>query len=133
MNELRQVQLYHVTEVGNLSSILRNGLQARAGSWLNVTWKPRVFFATTRLSAYGIAHLFMWERKGDYTLVLVDPAKIRGKLRPDRDYDEGVWVAADVPLDAIIGINDVDKDFFESHEFQAYMGCDEENELEPSA
>jgi len=122
-------QLYHVTESGNVPSILRDGLKARAGSWLKVTWRPRVFFATTQIAAYEIAQMFAWERKGNYAFVLVDPTKIRGKLRPDRDYDKGLWVAADVPPEAIVGVNDVDEEFFESDEFLTYVGCDEDDEL----
>ena len=63
-----------------------------------------MFLTTTRLGAYEIANNFMWERKGDYAFILVDPTKIHGKLRPDLNYDQGVWVAADVPLDAIAGV-----------------------------
>ena len=73
----------------------------------------------------------MWERKGEYMLILVDPTRLHGKLRTDRDYDQGVWVAADVPPDAIIGMYEVDEDFFESDEFLAYMGCDKEDCASP--
>jgi hypothetical protein len=107
---------------------LGDGLKARAGSWHSVAWKPRVFFTTTRIGAYEIANNFIWERKGEYLFILVDPTRVRGKLRPDRDYDQGVWMAADVPPDAIIGVHEVDEDFFESHEFQAYMGCEDAND-----
>jgi hypothetical protein len=92
-----------------------------------------VFFATTRIGAYEIANNFLWERKGKFALVLVDPTRIKGKLRPDQDYDQGVWVAADVPPSAIIGVDEVDETFFESREFLAYMGCDEDDGLTPSA
>ncbi len=128
-----EVLLYHVTNLGSLPSILKDGLEARAGSWQGVAWKPRVFLTTTRLGAYEIANNFMWERKGEYAFILVDPTKIHGKLRPDLNYDQGVWVAADVPLDAIAGVEEVDEDFLESREFLAYMGCDEDDELELSA
>src|ERR1700722_960794 len=130
MNQLPDSQLYHVTDVGNLPAILRDGLKARAGSWLKVTWKPRVFFATTRMGAYDIANLFLWERKGVYLIMRLDPSKVRGKLRPDRDFDPGIWATHDVPPEAIIGVDEVDEDFFESPEFLAYVGCEGEDEAE---
>lgn len=133
MTEQTEPLLYHVTDVGNLPSISRDGLRARAGSWLHVAWRPRVFFTTTRMGAYELANTFMWERKGVYLIIRVDASKIRGKIHPDRDYDQGVWTATDVPPEAIIGVDDVDEDFFESHEFLAYMGCEEDDDLAPSA
>src|SRR5258708_3650076 len=105
--------IYHVTAVQNREAILRDGLMAKAGSWQNVVWKRRVFFTTTRISAYEITNSFMHERREEYLFVLVDPAKMRGKLRPDRDYDRGVWTSTDVPPEAIIGVEEVDESFFE--------------------
>jgi RNA:NAD 2'-phosphotransferase (TPT1/KptA family) len=128
MNQQLGSELYHVTDIGNLPAILHDGLKTRAGSWLEVAWKPRVFFTTTKLGAYEMANNFMWERKGNYIIVRVDPSKVRGKLRPDRDYDQGVWTARDVPPEAILGVDDLDEDFFESLEFRAYMGGDDEDE-----
>lgn len=58
--------------------------------------------------------------------VLVDPAKIRGKLRQDLDFEHGAWTTIDVPPDAIIGVEEVDEDFFESRELLAYMGEDDD-------
>jgi hypothetical protein len=133
VDQLPESQLYHVTDVGNLPAIVRDGLKARAGSWLDVAWKPRVFFATTRMGAYEIAHLFMWERKGDYLIIRLDPSKVRGKLRPDLDYDQGLWTTLDVPPEAIIGVDEIHEDFFESREFLAYIGSDEEGETELAA
>ncbi len=124
--KLPDTPIYHVTDVQNREVILRDGLKAEAGSWHKTTWKPRVFFTTTQIGAYEIANNFMHERRGEYLFILVDPAKIRGKLRPDRDYDQGVWTATDVPPDAIIGVEEVDEDFFESSEFLAYMGIEED-------
>jgi hypothetical protein len=72
-----EAQLYHVTNIENCDAILREGLKARAGSWHKVTWKPRVFFTTTLMSAYEIAHNFRCERGGEYLFVLVDPDKAR--------------------------------------------------------
>ncbi len=129
MNEQSEGQLFHVTDVGNLPSILRDGLKAHAGSWLGVAWKPRIFFTRTRLSAYEIASMFVWERKGDYVLIVVDRNKIRRKLRPDRDFDQGVWVAADVSADAIIEVKEIDDDVFESPEFRRHMGYEDDEEL----
>ena len=121
--------LYHVTELRNRESILRDGLKAKAGSWHQTKWAPRVFFITTRIGAYEMANNFIHERRGDgYLFVLVDPAKMRGKLRPDRDYDQGVWTTVDVPPEAITGTEEVDEDFFESREFLDYMGIEEEEE-----
>ena len=120
--------IYHVTDIQNREVILRDGLKAKAGSWHKTVWKPRVFFATTRIGAYEIANNFMHERRGEYLLILVDPAKIRGKLRPDRDYDQGVWTAIDILPEAIIGVEEVDEDFFESREFLAYMGIEGDDE-----
>jgi RNA:NAD 2'-phosphotransferase (TPT1/KptA family) len=120
-------KLYHVTDIANLPSILRDGIRPQAGSWLGASWKPRVFFSTTRIGAYEIANNFRWERRGVYAFVIVDPAKVRARLRPDRDYDQGVWVRVHVPPEAIIGVHEVDEDFFESDEFQSYMGCDEDD------
>jgi|SRR5579872_4300566 len=130
MTQLPEYQLYHVTDVANLPTILRDGLKAKAGSWLKVSWKPRVFFATTTMSAYDIAHLFMWERKGSYLIIRLDPTKIRGRLRPDRDFDQGMWTTLDVPPEAIIGVDEVDEDVFESPEYLAYVGCEDEDEDE---
>jgi RNA:NAD 2'-phosphotransferase (TPT1/KptA family) len=83
-----------------------------------------VFFTTTRMGAYEIANNFIFERRGEYLVILVDPTKMHGKLRPDRDYEQGVWTATDVPPQAIIGVEEVDEDFLESHEFLAYMGVE---------
>jgi hypothetical protein len=126
--KLPDAPIYHVTDVGNREAILREGLRAKAGSWHSVSWKPRVFFTTSRIGAYEIANNFIHERRGEYLLVLVDPAKIRGKLRPDREYDQGVWTVIDVPPEAIVGMEEVDEDFFESSEFQTYMGIEDEDE-----
>jgi RNA:NAD 2'-phosphotransferase (TPT1/KptA family) len=119
--------IYHVTDVQNRESILREGLKAKAGSWHKATWKPRVFFTTTQIGAYEIANNFMHERRGEYLFILVDPSKMQGKLRPDRDYDQGVWTASNVSPEAIIGVQEVDEDFFESGEFLAYMGTEDED------
>lgn len=128
MDPLPEAQLYHVTNVENRTSILQEGLKARAGSWFKTAWKPRVFFATSKLAAYEMAMIFMHERKGDYLIVRIDPAKLRGKLRPDRDYDHGVWIARDVLPDTIIGVDDVDEDFLESKEYRTYMWGDEDED-----
>jgi len=125
-------ELYHVTEVANVASILRDGLKARAGSWSGTSWKPRVFFATTRIGAYEIANNFIWERKGTYVIVRVDSAKVPGRLRQDLDYDQGVWIPANVPPEAITGFDEVDEEFFESDEFLGYMGCEPEDEEAPT-
>jgi RNA:NAD 2'-phosphotransferase (TPT1/KptA family) len=133
-NKALNAPIYHVTEVRNRAAILREGLKAKAGSWHKVTWKPRVFFTITQIGAYEIANNFMHERRGEYLFILVDPAKMRGKLRPDRDYDQGVWTSTDVPPEAIIGVESVDAAFFESGEFLAYMGIeddDHEEEVSP--
>lgn len=122
--------IYHVTDVQNREAILRDGLKAKAGSWHKVTWKPRVFFTTTRIGAYEIANNFMHERRSEYLFVLVDASKMRGKLRPDLEYDQGVWTATDVPPEAIIGVESVDEDFFESSEFLAYLGIEDDDHEE---
>jgi RNA:NAD 2'-phosphotransferase (TPT1/KptA family) len=114
--------IYHVTAIQNREAILREGLKTKAGSWHKTTWKPRVFFTTTRIGAYGVANDFIHLRQGEYLFILVDPTKMRGKLRPDRDYDHGVWTTIDVPPEAIVGVEEVDEDFFESSEFFHYLG-----------
>jgi len=124
--KLSDTPIYHVTDVQNRQAILRDGLKAKAGAWHKVTWKPRVFFATTLMGAYEITNNFMHERRGEYLFILVDPAKMRRKLRPDDDYDQGVWTSGDVAPEAIIGIKEVDEDFFESSEFLAYMGIEDD-------
>jgi RNA:NAD 2'-phosphotransferase (TPT1/KptA family) len=129
-NTALDAPIYHVTDVQNREAILREGLKAKAGSWHKVTWKPRVFFTTTRIGAYEIANNFMHERRGEYLFILVNPAKMRSKLRPDRDYDQGVWTATDVPPEAIVGVEAVDEGFFESSEFLAYMGVEDDDERE---
>ena len=116
-----QQELYHVTDAGNCTAILREGLTARAGSWNGVAWKPRVFFTTNRMAAYEIANNLIWERKGEYIIIRVDRAKLCGRLRQDRDYDHGVWTGTDVSPEAIVGIDEVDEEFFECDEFLAYM------------
>ena len=117
-------RLYHVTKVENRDAIFRDALKAKAGSWHDVKWKPRVFFATTRMAAYEIANNFIHERRGVYLFILVDSTKVTGHLRPDRDYDQGMWTATDVSPEAIVGVEDVNEDFFEAEEFLAYMGVD---------
>jgi len=121
--------LYHVTNSENRGAILRDGLKAKDGSWHGVKWKRRVFFVTTRIGAYEMAINFIHERRGEYIFVLVDPAKMRSRIRPDKDYDQGVWTDADVPPEAIKGVEPVDEEFFESTEFLTYMGIDEDDEL----
>ena len=122
-----ETPIYHVTDVRNRESILRDGLRAKAGSWHNTSWKPRVFFTTTRIGAYEMANNFISERRGEYVFVLVDPGKVRGTLRPDREYDQGLWTSTDVPPAAIIGVEAIDEDFFESTEFLTYMGIDDDD------
>ena len=104
-------------------------IKAKDGSWHGVKWKRRVFFVTTRIGAYKMANNFIHETRGEYIFILVDPAKMRGRLRPDKNYDQGVWAAADVPREAIIGVEPVDEEFFESTEFLTYMGFDGNDEL----
>ena len=118
MSDQPVTELYHVTDVDNLTSIMR------AGSWLKSKWKPRVFFATSQFAAYEMANMFMWERKGDYLIIRVDPTKVRGKRRPDRDYDRGVWTAKDVPADAIAGVEEIDEDVFDSREYRQFIWGD---------
>jgi RNA:NAD 2'-phosphotransferase (TPT1/KptA family) len=121
--------LYHVTDLEHRESILRDGLKARAGSWLRTEWKPRVFFVTNRMGAFEIAQLIIHERRGPaYMFVLVDSGKLRGKLRQDLDFEHGVWTPLDVPPEAIVGTEEVDEDFFESREFLEHMGEWEEEE-----
>lgn len=121
--------LYHVTKVENRDAILREGLKAKEGSWHRVKWKRRVFFVTTRIGAYEMANNFIHERRGEYIFVLVDPSKMSSRIRPDKDYDQDVWTAADVPPEVIIGVEPVDEKFFESTEFLTYIGIDEDDEL----
>jgi hypothetical protein len=120
--------LYHVTDIINRDAIVCEGLKARGGSWHRDTWKARVFFTTTRAGAYEIAHNFMHERGGEYLFVLVDPAKVRGTFRPDREYDQGLWISIDVPPEAIVGMEAVDEEYFGSREFLSYMGIEDEAE-----
>jgi hypothetical protein len=75
-----------------------------------------------------MANNFISERRGEYVLVLVDPGKVRGTLRPDRDYDQGVWTSTDVPPAAIIGVEAIDEGFFESTEFLTHMGIDDDDD-----
>lgn len=129
VSTLLEGPLYHVTNAENCDVILRDGLRAKDGSWHGVKWKRRVFFVTTRIGAFEMANNFIHERRGNYIFVLVDPARMRSRLRPDKDYDQGVWTAADVPPEAVIGVEPVDEEFFESTEFLAYMGIDEDGKL----
>lgn len=130
MTKKPEAPIYHVTDVENREAILRDGLKAKAGSWHNMSWKPRVFFTTTRIGAYEIANNFISERRGEYLFILIDPSKTRGTFRPDRDYDQGLWIAIDVPPEAIIGVEAIDDDFFESSEFLAYMGIEDGDDEE---
>ncbi len=89
-----------------------------------------MFFAKTRIGAFEIAHNFIHDRRGEYVFIRVDPCKVSGRIRPDSEYDHGLWTAMDVPSEAIFGVEIVDEDFFESHEFLAYMGVGEEGQPE---
>jgi hypothetical protein len=129
VSTLLEGPLYHVTNVENRDAILRDGLKAKDGSWHGVKWKRQVFFVTTRIGAYEMANNFIHETRGEYIFIPVDPAKMSGRLRPDKNYDQGVWAAADVPREAIIDVEPVNEEFFESAEFLNYMGVDEGDEL----
>ncbi len=118
--------VYHVTPAENRDSILANGIEPRAGSWLGTTWTPKVFLCTGKLAAHEVAHNFLWERhhgRDALILVLMDRAKIPGTLHDDDDYDRGVWTDQRIPPTAIVEIVEVDEDYFESRQFRRFMGA----------
>jgi hypothetical protein len=57
--------LYHVTPTRNVGSILRTGLEPRAGEWRSQKWPPRVWLATGVNAAYMLAEIFMFEGRYD--------------------------------------------------------------------
>jgi len=57
--------LYHVTPTRNVTSILKTGLEPRAGTWRGLEWPARVWLATGKDAAYMTADIFLFEWRYD--------------------------------------------------------------------
>jgi len=62
---MARTNLYHVTPTRNVESILRTGLEPRAGEWRNLVWPQRVWLCTGIDASYMLVEIFMFEGRHD--------------------------------------------------------------------
>lgn len=121
--------LYHISRAANRASILAHGIEPRAGSWTGSKWTAKVFFATNKNAAYELAYNIEDHRRdGPYCFFIVDPARIpKAKFYRDRDYPDGLWTRSHIPPEAIVAVNEIDDEYYESPEYLQFMGLDDDD------
>lgn len=101
-------RLYHTTKLSNEASIKKGGIRASTGggTWLNRTYDPRVYLATSLIAAYDITVGFQAHDGSheDYVIFEIDKRSLRGvTFYEDEKFNHGVYVKSDVPASAITG------------------------------
>jgi hypothetical protein len=85
--------LYHVSPIKNKSSILNNGIELKTGgnTYLNRTYDPRIYLATSLIAAYDIQLNFSSHTDLDYIIFEIDTKTLNGKFYEDSKFAHGVW------------------------------------------
>lgn len=103
-------KLYHASPISNKEDILKNGIKLGTGgqTYLNRTYSPRIYLATSLIGAYDIQLNFNSHTDLDYIIFEIDTNKLSGHFYEDSKYAHGIWTDKPISKDAIIRTIDPD-------------------------
>lgn len=101
-------RVFHTTRKRNEASVRRDGVlpTTGGGSWLNRTYSPRVYVATSLIAAYDLTVGFQAhdEKHEDYVIFEIDTSMIPEHVFfEDEKFNHGIWTPEGIPASAIVG------------------------------
>lgn len=101
--------LYHVTPASSIAKIMKEGIQPQTGgrTFLNRTYSPRIYLATSLIAAYDLQVNFAAHDGLQYKILEIDASKIPGAgFHPDDKFVHGVWTTTAIPVNAVVKVID---------------------------
>lgn len=93
-----------MSPIKNKSSILNDGIELKTGgsTYLNRTYEPRIYLATSLIAAYDIQSNFSSHTDLDYIIFEINTKTLNGEFYEDSKFLHGVWTDTKIDKKSII-------------------------------